>query len=114
VQSKLTGTAEYISPEDNKRVVDHLLRVNAELHDRLLTEHEWYVDKKVYEKIRKDNEDLLLWILKRTSQFAVFRAQKSQETIKGGKKPSLVVPTEEDLNNAWDTIQMDRQNEKRE
>ena len=109
VQTKLTGTAQYISPENNKRVVNKLLKANAELHDRLLTKHEWFVDEDVYEKIRVDNEELLLWILKRTSQFALFRAQKSQETTKGGKRPQLVTPTEEDLNNAWDTIQMDRQ-----
>lgn len=92
----------YISPENNKRVVDHLLKVNAELHDRFLTKHDWVVHEEVYEKIRQENEELLLWILKRTAQFALFRVQNT-------KAGALVTPTEEDLNNAWDSIQMDRQ-----
>ena len=107
-EPRLTGTQEYITPANNERVVNHLAQVNHTLHDRLLREHEWSIDEDVFEMLRIDNEELLLWFLKRISQFASFRAQKTQETTKGGRNPQYIKVTEEDVNNAWDAIQLEK------
>ena len=95
---------ENITPENNRRVVEHLVQYNAELHDRLLTEHKWYVDDEVCEMIRVENEALLVLLLKRTAEFASFRTRRTSNN-------ALIKATNQDIDNAWDSIQLDRQKE---
>ena len=101
---KLTGAKEYISPAQNKKVVDSLIKVNCDLHDRLLTPHEWTVEERVYETLRIESEEMAILIMQRIAQFAKFRTKN--EPKKKSKKRVRVVA--DDLNNAWDSIQMDR------
>lgn len=108
---KLTGSHQYISPlEQYKHVVDALVQRNCVQYDKLLLppEKSWTVDEEVYKELRRRSEEQALFLMRRTLQFAKHRTQKEEETVNPRKKPLVIKVKDEDLNNAWTSLQMEK------
>jgi hypothetical protein len=107
MKSASKGREEYIKVADNTRVIERLLMQNTGEHTRMLGAKEYEItDESVYEELRLETEEMAMWLMKRSSEFAKFRTKKEES---GGEKKATIQMTEEDLNNAWDAIQMEEQ-----
>jgi hypothetical protein len=105
---KLTKAATYIDPTDNETILNLLLRQNCEVHEKLLTpSKDWSIEPVVMEEMRIDSEELALLMMRRTRQFAEFRTREVKKQKKSNRTKRIRVE-EEDVNLAWESIQMDR------
>lgn len=104
---KLTKAATYIDPADNEAILNSQLRQNCEVHEKLLSpSNEWTIEPAVMEEMRMDSEELALLLMRRTRQFAEFRTREVKK--KKSHRTKRIRVEEEDVNLAWESIQMDR------
>lgn len=102
----LTGRQEYISPNTNRHIVDSLLESNAAENERILGKQcKWEIEHDdLYEELRLDAEEMAIWLMQRISQFARFRIRNEK-----GNKSRKLHATVQDINDAYNAVQMERQ-----
>lgn len=109
--NQLTGRQVYVAPDTNRRLIHLLLKKNAQENERILgKQKEWVLEHEdLYEEIRLDTEELAIWLMKRVAEFTKFRIRNEEGKAATKTRKKVLKVTEQDLNNAYDAVQMERQ-----
>lgn len=103
--SRVKKTQKYTDPAAFEATLDQIMADICAKHEKLLQNTNWTLSADAREQLFLVHENLARRFMHRCSLFAMHRTNTKPETMKKAK----VALTEDDVNMAWQTLQMDEQ-----